>query len=92
MGIIAIKKMLVVAAMAVPTIIAMLRICRFGPGGPGGLFGGGLTAAATAPILAPYVASDTIIGDFSSYAPLAQQTHYSKQQQQQDYGGKSYFA
>lgn len=85
MGILAIKKMLVMAAMAVPTIIAMLRICRFTPGG---LFGpAGFTAAAAAPLMAaPYVASDTIIGDFSNYA--AQQAPYYNKQQ--EYGGKSF--
>ncbi|XP_065214855.1 uncharacterized protein LOC135841679 isoform X2 [Planococcus citri] len=93
MGIIAIKKMLVVAAMAVPTVIAMLRICRFGPGGffPGA--GGLQAAAATAPVLAPYVAtSDTIIGDFSNYNPLAYSNPYhANKQQQADYGGKSFY-
>lgn len=91
MGILAIKKMLVMAAMAIPTIIAMLRICRFTPGG---LLGpaGFTAAAAAAPLMtAPYVASDTIIGDFSNYAPsamAAQQTPYYNKQQ--DYGGKSF--
>lgn len=80
--------MLVLAAAAVPAVIALLRICRF----PGGFFGpGGLTAAtAAAPIVGmPYVTSDTIIGDFSNYAPAlaAQQTPYFNKQQ--DYGGKS---
>lgn len=92
MGIIAIKKMLVLAAAAIPAVIALLRICRL-PGGFGGFFGpGGLTAAtaAAAPIVGtPYVTSDTIIGDFSNYAPAlsAQQTPYFNKQQ--DYGGKS---
>lgn len=85
-GIIAIKKMLILAAAAVPAVIALLRICRF----PGGF--GGLTAAtaAAAPIVGtPYVTSDTIIGDFSNYAPAlaAQQTPYYNKQP--DYGGKS---
>lgn len=92
MGIIAIKKMLLLAAAAIPAVIALLRICRF----PGGFFGGGFggltaaTAAAAAPILGtPYVTSDTIIGDFSSYSPAlaAQQNPYFNKQQ--DYSGKS---
>ncbi len=80
--------MLVLAAMAIPAVIAMLRICRF----PGGFFGGGLTAAApAASLIGPgFVTSDTIIGDFSNYAPAmaAQQTPYYNKQQ--DYGGKSF--
>lgn len=77
------------AAMAVPTIIAMLRICRFNPGGFLGAGPFTAAAAATPLMAAPYVTSDTIIGDFSNYAPAmaAQQTPYYNKQQ--DYGGKS---
>lgn len=87
----AIKKLIVVTIMALPVLLAMLRVCR------GGFFSGfgpltnaaPLTAAIGGPLgpLTPYsAATDAIVGDFSSYSHMTQSPYYARH----DYGGRSY--
>ena len=93
LGIIAIKKMLVVAAMAIPAIFTMIRLCRWGGFGIGPLTA---AAAAAAPLMsAPMGATAVdIIGDFSHNAPSAMAVQYpsyynNRQQSGNDYNSKS---